>query len=228
VTTPIGRSGREAAAFSGVYYPGSETLVNKLGIREERQLSVAERQFTDRRMSQGLPANAQALTYEGFKAIHHHLFQDLYDWAGQERAYTTGRGPAPFAPPEQITPWMEKQMESLSAQNFLRGLEPARFCAQAAELVNEINAAHPFIEGNGRVQRIWLRQVAQQAGYKLEFAEQDKSLWYEASRIGFEQADNKPMARLLQTNLSRLPDLQRQVPASKRSRGRDDNRGPER
>ncbi|AZS19429.1 hypothetical protein CSW63_01405 (plasmid) [Caulobacter sp. FWC26] len=113
------------------------------------------------RIEEGMPARAGEPTYAAFKAIHFHLFQDLYAWAGQERTYTTGRGPTPFAPPEQIAPWMEKQF---AAFRELKGLSAEGFAVASANFITEINAAHPFIEGNGRTQRIWLGGVAERAG----------------------------------------------------------------
>ena len=112
------------------------------------------------RMRQSLPKDATPRAYEGSTAIHQHLFQDVYAWAGQERTYTTGRGSAPFALPENIGAWAEKQFATLRRRRFLQGLSAAAFARGAAELVNEINAAHPFIEGNGRTQRVWLRALA--------------------------------------------------------------------
>ncbi|KRE38720.1 hypothetical protein ASG81_19515 [Paenibacillus sp. Soil522] len=61
--------------------------------------------FNMERMRQPLPKAAQELTYKGYLALHHHLFQDIYTWAGQQREYTTGRDAAPFAPPENIQVW---------------------------------------------------------------------------------------------------------------------------
>lgn len=223
VKIPIGRSGREAVAYGGVYYEGTRVLVNKLDIRDEAKLSAAERYFTDLRIEQGLPREAQQLTYAGFKAIHRHLFQDIYEWAGEERRYTSGRESGPFAPPEQIANWMEKQFQALHKVNFLQGSDPQQFADGIAPIINDINAAHPFIEGNGRTQRLWLRQVAEKAGYDVQFTDRDKQLWYDASRIGFEQADARPMSRLIQVNIKRLPE----TPTPPKAKQRD-YEGPER
>jgi cell filamentation protein len=70
-------------------------------------------------------------------------------------------------------------------------------------LVNEINAAHPFIEGNGRTQRVWLRDIAAQAGHRLTLRSGEKDAWYEASRIGFERSDYQPMAELIERAIRR-------------------------
>ena len=114
----VGRSAREEAEYRKVLYPGTETLINRLGIRDPSLLEDAERQLVDTRIEEDLPLPARDLTYTGFKAIHRHLFQDVYDWAGEQRAYTTGRGPAPFARPEHIASWMEDRFAYWSARNI--------------------------------------------------------------------------------------------------------------
>jgi len=197
-----GRTAREEAQYQKFFYPGTETLINKLDIRDPKVLEDAERRFVETRMQEGLPSQARKLTYDGFKAIHRHLFQDVYEWAGQERTYTTGRGPAPFAVPEHIGSYLNDRFAKLKAEKNLVGLKPAKFAERAAEHVNEINAAHPFIEGNGRTQRTWLRVLGDNAGYKISLSSKDQEAWYEASRIGFERLDPKPMAKLITENLS--------------------------
>ncbi|WP_413990152.1 Fic/DOC family protein [Labrys okinawensis] len=193
------RSSTEAATYNRYFYIGSEPRVpiNKLGIKDRALLEEAEGLLVELRVAQGLPRKALQLTYAGFKAIHHHLFQDLFDWAGKERTYTTARNPiVSFAQPEHITGWMEAQFISLRGDNYLRGLDRTVFAQKAAVLVNEINAAHPFIDGNGRVQRLWLQIVAEQAGYRVEIHRQDREAWNEAARIGFLRS-SEPMARFI-------------------------------
>jgi fido (protein-threonine AMPylation protein) len=210
-----GRKDAEAAAFERAFYPGTKVLVNQLGIRDAATLDAAERMFTDERVRGPMPATTQEPSYAGFKAIHFHLFQDLYAWAGQERDYTTGRGATPFAPPEQIKPWMEQQFRAFREAGELKGLTAEAFANKAAAIVTEINAAHPFIEGNGRTQRVWLRGVADRAGFEFTIRPEDRDAWYGASKIGFDAADPSPMARLI---LSRIQTLERA----------ESGRGPER
>jgi len=195
------RDAREEEIYRRLRYPGTDVLINKLDIRDAATLEVAERRFVRIRQREGLPPAARRLDYAGFKAIHRHLFQDVYAWAGQERTYTTGRDVAPFARPEYIASSLEPRFALLKSENHLKGLDPKRFAERAAEHVNEINAAHPFIEGNGRTQRTWLRQLALQAGYRLTLKSEDRAAWYEASRIGFAQVDHAPMAKLIESRL---------------------------
>lgn len=199
----VGRASREQAEFEKFHYPDTETLRNKLGLRDRGQLELAERYFAAKRAKQGFPNAARELDVDGLRAIHRHLFRDVYEWAGNFRTYTTGRGAAPFATPENIRPWLEKQFAELRKENYLKGLDAGRFAARAAHYVNEINAAHPFIEGNGRMQRAWLRILAEQAGHRVLLKSEDRDRWYEASRIGFEKADPGPMADLIHDSIVR-------------------------
>jgi fido (protein-threonine AMPylation protein) len=196
------RSEHERAAFRRVYYPGTDVYMNKLGLRDKALLESAERMITRRRARQSFPRSATFRTYDGFRAIHRHLFRDLYPWAGKERSYTTGRGAIPFAVPEHIGPWMQQQFNKLAAERYLVGLGLEAFAEAAAVYVNEINAAHPFIDGNGRTQRFWLRMLADNAGFDLTLTGRDSTAWNEASRLGFAKSDHAPMAVLLKKRLN--------------------------
>lgn len=195
------RSEHEKAAFRRVFYPGTEVYVNKLGVRDAAALEAVERELTAERAAQGFPRSAHFRTYDGYKAIHRHLFRDLYGWAGKERKYTTGRGSVPFAVPDHIAPWMQEQFNALARDNYLVGLSIKDFAQSAARYVNEMNAAHPFIDGNGRTQRFWLRMLADHAGFDLTLSETDAKRWNEASRIGFVRSDHAPMIALLRKRL---------------------------
>lgn len=194
--TETGRSALERRAYERVLYPGTEVLINKLGARTLRDLELVELTFVANRLNQGLPTPARKLDIKGLRAIHRHLFQDIYDWAGEFRRYTTGRGAAPFARPEYIESTLRDLFAALKAEKYLSGLDVAAFAARAAYFVNEINAVHPFIEGNGRTQRVWLRTVADQAGHTVDIGPAGKEAWYAASAAGF-HGQNEPMAQLI-------------------------------
>jgi fido (protein-threonine AMPylation protein) len=175
--------------------------VNKLGIRDAAELEAVERELTAERAEQGFPRSAHFRSYGGFTAIHRHLFRDLYSWAGRERKFTTGRGSIPFAIPEHIGVWMQQQFNALAGDSYLTNLSLDTFAEAAAGYVNEINAAHPFIDGNGRTQRFWLRMLADNAGFEFTLRDTDSRRWNEASRLGFMRSDHAPMAALLKKRL---------------------------
>jgi fido (protein-threonine AMPylation protein) len=147
------RTAHEREAYRRTFYADTEVYINKFRIRDQKLLEETERSMTERRAAEGFPPRAHHRTYTGFKAIHRHLFQDLYGWAGRERKYTTGRGSIPFAVPDHITSWMNGLFDQLATEDYLIGLRKQDFAAGSAKFVNEINACHPFIDGNGRTQR---------------------------------------------------------------------------
>lgn len=198
------RAAHEREAYRRTFYPDTEVYINKLGIRDQKTLEKTERGLTEQRADEGFPSRAHHRNYTGFKAIHRHLFQDLYRWAGKERNYTTGRGAVPFAVPEHITTWMRDLFRQLARDRYLVGRSKQDFTAEAARYVNEINACHPFIDGNGRTQRFWLRMLADSAGFYLDLGSRDAKRWNDASRIGFLKQDHRPMARLLESRLKPL------------------------
>lgn len=212
-----GRSERDQRTYAALFYPGTDTLRNKLGIKDRALLEATEREITALRAAEGFK-DINPLTYEGFKTIHRQLFRDLYPWAGEERTIVTGRNDAPFAPPEQITRWMEKQFAALRADQSLALATREEFAKRAAVRVGEINAAHPFLDGNGRTMRFWLRALAERSGYRLSFQSGDRDAWNKASALSFHKGDHEPMAALLN---ARLHDRCRNHPPSGREDGRE-------
>ena len=64
-------------------YPGTAVLINRLGIRDQAALEAFEADVTAERSSHEVPPGS--LDYDHYLAIHRHLFQDVYDWAGEIR-----------------------------------------------------------------------------------------------------------------------------------------------
>jgi cell filamentation protein len=61
----------------------STVLVNKLDLRDQSELDDFEAEITSARAGEPLPEGN--LDFAHFCAIHHHLFQDVFDWAGTPR-----------------------------------------------------------------------------------------------------------------------------------------------
>src|SRR5205807_7169831 len=73
-----------------------------------------------------------------------------------------------------------------------------RFCQRAAHYLGQINALHPFREGNGRAQREFIRELAVEAGYKIawDLVTQDEMLT--ASVASFHRGSSESFATILQ------------------------------
>ena len=117
------------------------------------------------RSDEPLPDGRLSVSY--YVAIHDHLFQDLYSWAGKYRRVRISKDGSAFCYPENIAPEMKELFASLRGKNFLRGLSREHFAAEAAAFLSTLNAIHPFREGNGRTQTTFLTLLAEQAVHPL-------------------------------------------------------------
>lgn len=161
-------------------YPGTRVLKNKLGINNASLLDLAERRFALVRARQGIPSGNFDLRH--LKAIHHHLFQDIYDWAGDIRAVEISKGGNQFQFRQFIETGMSDVHRRLVASDFLRGLSSAEFAKSAANIIGDVNYVHPFREGNGRTQMYYLKQLTEQAGHSIDLTRIDAKGWLEASK----------------------------------------------
>lgn len=100
--------------------------------------------------------------------IHKHLFQDVYDWAGKYRSVETSKGGNPFCRADYIDTNMRKLFARLQTNKFKKGVSKTDFVTAAADFLAELNAIHPFREGNGRSQLALMHLVAIRAGHPLD------------------------------------------------------------
>ncbi|OOR93060.1 hypothetical protein B0181_00840 [Moraxella caviae] len=163
---------------------GKSALINKLGITDQSALDRAEALFVNHALYHGLSAQAKTLSAQGLQAMHKELFGELYEWAGSFRDYSTGRG-LPFCRPEFIAKELDKLYQHLN-DNLHQNLSKSRFVQLSAKFIGELNAIHPFIDGNGRTQRESLLIITQTTGFQITlnahtttYLSQEK--WYAAA-----------------------------------------------
>ena len=82
---------------------------------------------------------------KSLQQIHAYLFGGLYDFAGKIRTKTIAKGNTLFCLAEHLHSYL-KTVEQMPETTF----------DQIVDKYVEMNAAHPFMEGNGRSTRIWL------------------------------------------------------------------------
>jgi len=176
-------------------YPDSEVLMNKLGIRDMNKLHSFERRLTMLRLSELLdkPIVGQ-FNLEHLQRIHKYIFQDVYEWAGQIRTVDIAKGNM-FCNVKFIKPQAEVIFGNLEKENYLTGLEEDVFVKRLAYYFAEINALHPFREGNGRSQREFIRSLALYNGYIISFAKIGTEDMLKASRDSF-LCDYREMERI--------------------------------
>lgn len=155
-------------------YPGTSVLVNKLDIREQTKLDESEALILGVKSVQfELAPFPGPLDFDYYKQLHRFLFDALYDWAGTIRDIDLSKQHTRFCPATEIDELAHSIFGRLASKNYLRSLARQGFIAELADLYNNINYLHPFREGNGRAQRLYFRQLAREAGYKLDFSAVD-------------------------------------------------------
>lgn len=161
------------------YPPEHAVLRNKFDIRDARALEATEREIVAQRTAEGCPKGNFDLNH--LRTIHHHLFQDVYDWAGSVRTVDMSKGGSQFMPRQFIETGMADVHRRIVEGNRLQGLNPDQFAAKAGEIIGDINHVHPFREGNGRTQLQYLSQLAEQAGHPIDLRKIDREAWIDAS-----------------------------------------------
>jgi cell filamentation protein len=165
-------------------YENSTVLVNKLELREQAELDAFEAEISTARADEPLPEGNLDFTH--YKAVHNHLFQDVYEWAGQVRTVRIFKGGNPFCFPENIENQAAKLFGELQADNFLQGLDGSSFADKAAHFLAELNAIHAFREGNGRSQLTFFALLADYAGHPIDLDKLDPSEMLDAMIASFD------------------------------------------
>lgn len=158
--------------------PACGVLRNKLGLTDAAALDVHERRLVAQRIVEGVPDGRFDLDH--LRAIHRHLFQDVYDWAGEIRTVEIQKGATLFQPIRFIAIGMTDVHQRLSDKRFLRGLGSETFSSEAGIIIGDINHIHPFREGNGRTQLLYMQLLARQAGYRLDLTKLTGATWIAA------------------------------------------------
>jgi cell filamentation protein len=183
------------AAISDPYcYPGTTVLKNRLGLRDQAKLDAFENEVTSIRADQDIPAGRQS--YRHYRAVHWHLFQDVYSWAGKVRTVRISKGVNAFCYPEHIDREMKRLFSELKKRKFLRGIGTAEFAEGAAHFLAEVNAIHPFREGNGRTQLSFLKIMAERAGHPVAWSIAAHAAILNATVRSF-GGDERPLARII-------------------------------
>jgi cell filamentation protein len=179
-------------AFEDPYcYPGSPVLKNRRNLRTLAELDKFEKLSTAQRAREPLPTGR--LSYRHYRAIHRHFFQDVYSWAGRIRTIRTAKEGNSFCYPEHIDGQMRTLFHTLEDDHFLRDLDAPTFCRKAAHFLAELNAIHPFREGNGRTQTVFLSILADQAGHPLDLERLNPATFLRAMIASF-HGDEEPLA----------------------------------
>jgi cell filamentation protein len=167
-------------------YPGTSVLKNKFGIQSGPKLRPMEAAFTAARRAEIAAGIGPKPTFDSayLKALHKHLFQDVYEWAGKTRGDKVTLSDGTIASETEfnkadgkdylyarLLPTSFEQFDkTLRDHDFWRGSERTDFARAVTDIITDFTAMHPFRKGNGRVLRIFLQELAREAGHALDFS----------------------------------------------------------
>ena len=182
----MGKKFYECEQDNSYCYQDSCILKNKLGIRNKEQLEEAERNITALRILQLKTGELRGEpNFKYLCKIHKHIFGDIYSWAGKIRTVDISKGNM-FCNSQFILENAEDIFNRLKKENYLQDYkEVDKMSERLAYYLSEINALHPFREGNGRAQREFIIVLARRAGYVVDFSKVSQEEMIQASEKAF-------------------------------------------
>ncbi|MCI8393027.1 MAG: cell filamentation protein Fic [Clostridia bacterium] len=124
-------------------------LENKLDITNPVELAREEERISKTRAKEmfetGYLETLEPGTFETLRKIHKHLFEEIYEFAGDLRKVNIAKGNFRFTPLAYLNEAV-KNIEKMPQSTY----------EEIIEKYVEMNIVHPFREGNGRSMRIWL------------------------------------------------------------------------
>lgn len=178
-------------------YPGTNVLKNKMNIHDNRFLWETERRITSLtdakiRHQNNLPNKIDS---NYLQSLHKQLFEPIYEWAGKFRTVEIAKGEM-FCNSMFIKEQLQKTFDELNADMELKQTTDKTIIAdKLAYYMSEINAVHPFREGNGRTQRLLMQKIAQKKGFELDFRKTEQNEMIDASKASF-MCNYEPMKKV--------------------------------
>jgi cell filamentation protein len=181
----------------------NEILLNVPGITDHGKLDRFERrQAMQALIELELDPMRGRFDQAHLQAIHRRIFGRVYPWAGELRKVNIARPASyPFALVQFLKTNLDRTFAALAAENHLKELPADNFIERAAFYLGELNTLHPFREGNGRTQREFVRELALDAGFRLDWSRITQEQMYEASSLSHNLGKNSQLTAVLRLAL---------------------------
>lgn len=164
----------ERERWETYFWPGTEILRNKIGMKSEAWTLLEAQLVAVREAEMPLWGFDEDTLEDELRAIHRWLFQDCYDWAGELRTVDMKKvhplldAVPSFLPWEEISSNLAKVQENIDILAQDRD-NHAEVIEKLGQIHGMINAVHPFREGNGRATRAFMNQLAGQHDISLDW-----------------------------------------------------------
>ena len=151
-------------------YKGTDVLVNKLDIKDEKKLEKYERKMVAFKLATINEVEfPKVFDEKRLKFIHSYLFCDVYDFAGMYRLENIIKENFVFSQYEYIEENLKSVMSKINLEEF-KEMNFDEFIKMISYLMTELNVIHPFREGNGRAIREFIRELMLECGYEIDFS----------------------------------------------------------
>ena len=179
-------------------YPDTDTLINRLNIHDAGRLLEAETRMVSIRLYQLQKHPVKgSFDFAHLCNIHHHIFQDVYDWAGELRTVNIAKKSL-FCLVQHMTGYAQTIFPAYYNDCMRAKDNPEEFIHVLAEHYADLNALHPFREGNGRSQREFCRELCLKCGYLFDLTNTCRDEMLQASIDSLEKCDNTGLEAVFQ------------------------------
>jgi cell filamentation protein len=157
------------------YFTGcDDVLKNRLGISEPGEMKRLEEENVPLLMTALLSKPPKSkMDFSYLKRIHRKLFGDLYIMAGKVRTVDLRKGNSVFCHWPLIDSAQEPIFTEATSLAASQGVSRDELARKLAWISSELNALHPFRDGNGRAIRTYLIILAMRCGYHLDYSAVD-------------------------------------------------------
>lgn len=158
-------------------YENTTVLKNKFDIRDEQQLDTLEHSITSMLIAKAaIDIPFENVDFNFYKNLHKYIFSDIYEWAGSVRKIDMSKKGTNFCSADKIEERGNAIFNRLRKNEFLKQYSDDEFIVEFTDLYCDLNYLHPFREGNGRTQRLFLSMLVDYLGKSLDFSEIDTDM----------------------------------------------------
>ncbi len=177
--------------------PKTGILRNLAGIKDQDALLFFESVAVAKRIQELYENPIKIKGIESLLTIHKHLFQDVYSWAGKKRKVEISKAGKQFFPTTHFDNAFRFIDTLISDYKNISKNDKDRIAEKLAEILDNVNYLHPFREGNGRVQREFLRLLALEKDLVLNLNPPDDKNIYDQYMQGTINSDVKALTKLI-------------------------------
>ncbi len=188
------------------YADENGVLYNLAKIKDSKILDIYESFKVAKRVEELLENPLKIKDSNSLLKIHHHLFQDVYKWAGEVRTVNISKDGKQFFDGERFCVAFKYVDNLILEYRNLKKKNIKEIAVKLAEILDNVNFLHPFREGNGRTQREFLRLLALEKGFILNLNPPDNKDVYEKYMKGVIESDLTILNELITELLKKKND----------------------